>query len=147
MSKLYNVEHTDIIPKPSSSLPDSALIAALLKTHLLPHLTPLDLSKPLPQLSTGQNQLFALTRALLQVQIINQHSQGSKPILLLDEATSSLDVETEAVMREVIREEFTEKGHTVIAITHRVVEGMDVIVWLGSGRVERVERVGSVVEI
>ncbi|RKL22824.1 hypothetical protein BFJ70_g13017 [Fusarium oxysporum] len=43
-----------------------------------------------------------------------------KPILLLDEATSSVDGVTESVMRDVIKEIFTDNGHTVIEITHRL---------------------------
>lgn len=70
------------------------------------------------------------------------------PVLLLDEATSSLDPETEAVVRKVIEEEFRDKGHTVIEISHRVTtrgngEGRGekgVVVWLDKGRVAKVER-------
>lgn len=69
----------------------------------------------------------------------------TKPILLLDEATSSLDPETDTIIQEVIQEEFTNKGHTVIVIAHRMSavargmrEGRDVVVWMGEGKVERI---------
>jgi ABC-type thiamine transport system ATPase subunit len=70
------------------------------------------------------------------------------PILLLDEATSSLDPGTEAAMRSIIHQEFTEKGHTIIAITHRlsgvtenVRAGQDMFVLLSKGKIERIDRV------
>ena len=47
-------------------------------------------------------------------------------------------------MQDVIREEFTERGHTVIAISHRVgvVSGgsEDVVAWVREGSIERIER-------
>lgn len=72
----------------------------------------------LPHMSTGQTQLFALTRAVLRVEYSS--ATRVKPILLLDEATSSVDGLTESVMRDVIKEIFTDNGHTVIEITHRL---------------------------
>lgn len=108
----------------------------------------------LPQLSTGQLQLLALARAILQDQVLNgQPSTPDSPsgrgrvmpILLLDEATSSLDPATESAMRGIIHEEFTERGHTVIAITHRlngVAEtmraGQDVVALLSQGKVDKI---------
>lgn len=48
-------------------------------------------------------------------------------------------------MRRIIREEFTEKGHTIIAITHRLSgmtdymrPGQDVVVTLSQGRINEV---------
>ncbi|KAF4437176.1 hypothetical protein FACUT_5830 [Fusarium acutatum] len=72
----------------------------------------------LPHMSTGQTQLFALARAILRA----EHSSvtGSKPILLLDEATSSVDGLTESTMRRIVKDVFTDNGHTVIEITHRL---------------------------
>lgn len=117
----------------------------------------------LPQMSTGQSQLFAVARAILQLHSLHDsdknqpnepyHDNGaaisrkrSMPILLLDEATSSLDPESEAAIRAIIHEEFTDKGHTVIAITHRLSgrervdasdPGRDVIMLLSGGKVEK----------
>lgn len=66
------------------------------------------------------------------------------PILLLDEATSSLDPATESAMRSIIQEEFTDKGNTVIAITHRIGgiagntrAGQDTVALLSRGKIER----------
>ncbi|KAK0640764.1 P-loop containing nucleoside triphosphate hydrolase protein [Cercophora newfieldiana] len=168
---------------PSASLSDSTIIAALERTNLWRHFSAgsssaaADPQKPieasdildtaiasLPHMSTGQSQLFAVARAILQLQSIRITDKNrpeepyrdngtaiaprqSMPILLLDEATSSLDPESEAAIHTIIREEFTDKGHTVIAITHRL-GGLatekdvsdpkrDVVVLLSRGRVEK----------
>jgi ATP-binding cassette subfamily C (CFTR/MRP) protein 1 len=111
-------------------------------------------------MSTGQLQLFALARALVRLEALNPPPGLSdtalnrghiKPILLLDEATSSVDPDTEAAMRGIIHQEFTEKGHTVIAITHRlggVTENMrpdqDMVAFMANGRVDRVVKAEEV---
>ncbi|KAF4776651.1 hypothetical protein HER10_EVM0007842 [Colletotrichum scovillei] len=152
---------------PSTTLPDEAIISALERVGLLSHFhlqntsseeeTRNTLDSPLsslPQMSTGQSQLFALARALVQLYSINHPSESSAngtegrhimPILLLDEATSSLDTETESAIRDIIRQEFTDKGHTVIAITHRlggVTEGLrpgrDAVVLLSKGKIDKI---------
>ncbi|KAF5627041.1 multidrug resistance-associated 1 [Fusarium sp. NRRL 52700] len=113
---------------PTETLSDSVIIKALERTGLCAHFDTNpkarlvdilnDPLSSLPHMSTGQTQLFALTRAILRV----EHSSitGTKPILLLDEATSSVDGVTESVMRGIIKEVFTDNGHTVIEITHRL---------------------------
>ncbi|KJX93618.1 ABC transporter like protein [Zymoseptoria brevis] len=143
---------------PSELVPDSTIIEALSKTGLLSHF---QLTKPSPTsflqyplsifaaLSTGQRQLFALTRALVKAKTLRTQT-GARPIVLLDEITSSLDTDTEETIWRLVEEEFSMKGHTVIMITHRVVglrkwmvEGRDWVLVLGEGRVERVERAGG----
>lgn len=76
------------------------------------------------------------------------------PVLLLDEATSSVDPETESVMHRIVQEEFVEKGHTVIAIAHRLGgvaqnmrPGKDVVVLLAKGNVEKVGGVEDIVDL
>jgi len=96
-------------------------------------------------LSAGQCQLFALTRAVVRADI--SRAKGALPIILLDEATSALDSAVEATVHRIIDEEFTEKGHTVIMVSHRVgglfrtsKPGRDVVVWMRDGGVEGVVR-------
>jgi len=159
---------------PLGSFSDEAIITALRKTRLESHFNhglsnnaetsieghsngtpPLDtyLDAPITSLtpmSAGQSQLFSLARAILHAQLIDNESSAlpltpnTKPILLLDEATSSLDPETESAIRDIIHQEFTEKQHTVIAITHRLSgvaqemrPGQDMVAWLSNGRLER----------
>ncbi|TKW49435.1 Canalicular multispecific organic anion transporter 2 [Colletotrichum tanaceti] len=157
---------------PSGSLSSDTIVAALQRTNIWSHFEAGDfpprepheiLESPissLPQMSTGQSQLFALARAILRLRSLRETPDPSvaqpdggpvMPIILLDEATSSLDPETEAAMRDIIRQEFIEKGHTVIAITHRLggVTGdmqsdRDFVALLSKGKIEKVGRVEDV---
>ncbi|KAL6875904.1 P-loop containing nucleoside triphosphate hydrolase protein [Trichoderma longibrachiatum] len=158
---------------PSASFPDEIIVKALEKTRLWPHFKPrTSIVKPsiilstsmaaLPQMSTGQLQLLALARAILQVQHLNTESSISEarpnggrvmPILLLDEATSSLDPATESAMRSIIQEEFTDKGNTVVAITHRIGgvagsgrAGKDMVALLSNGKIERMGKAEDILE-
>ncbi|KAK7957338.1 ABC transporter [Apiospora aurea] len=90
----------------------------------------------LPALSAGQRQLLALARALLQAHAAEEAGRD-KPILLLDEALSAVDAETEGLMLDLIKDEFTDKGYTVIMVAHRLDaiktrlrEGVDEIIQL-----------------
>ena len=88
-----------------------------------------DLSS-LPPLSMGQNQLFAIARAIVQncsyaaasgySDDDDSYPDQSKPLLLLDEITSSMDSATENAVFDIIESEFIENGHTVIIISHRL---------------------------
>lgn len=116
----------------------------------------------LPVLSAGQIQLLAMSRALVRSSIMSGTATpaetpaeghnadcdrvGSRPIILLDEVTSSLDPITEGTLLDLVREEFVERGHTVMMVTHnldavrgRMRKGRDAIVWIREGWVERVE--------
>lgn len=153
------------------------IIAALQKTRLWLNFSPGNSEPPVmkarqslnksitssPQMSTGQSQLFAPARAMIQTQGTNHQSSLSEsqfnaqrimPILLLDEVTSSLNPETQSVTRKIMSQEFTEKGHTVISITHRlsgVTEGLragqDMIAWLSQGMTERIGGVEDILDI
>lgn len=114
-------------------------------------------------MSTGQLQLFALARAIVRLEALNPpyslqdttlHREHVKPVLLLDEATSSVDPETESVMRRIIHQDFTERGHTIIAITHRlsgVTENTrpnrDIVACLSKGRVDRLVKAEEVIDM
>ncbi|XRM42747.1 hypothetical protein ABZX51_005956 [Aspergillus tubingensis] len=73
--------------------------------------------------SVGERQLLALARALVV----------PRPILILDEATSSVDRETEALMQEIIEQNF--RHQTVIAVIHRFayIDRFDRVVFLKDG--------------
>jgi ABC-type multidrug transport system fused ATPase/permease subunit len=78
-------------------------------------------------LSQGQRQLIALTRAVLR----------RSAIVILDEATASVDHETSLEIQQIIREELEQS--TVITIAHRIeaVKDADYFVVLDQGRVSR----------
>ena len=77
-------------------------------------------------LSQGQRQLMCLARALIR----------KSKILVMDEATSSVDAQTDQQVQKTIREQFVEKGVSVITVAHRLdtVLGYDKIAVLGDGK-------------
>jgi ATP-binding cassette subfamily C (CFTR/MRP) protein 1 len=101
------------------------------------------LSLPLsvfPPLSVGQAQLLSLACSVLKANY--QVRKGRKPIILLDEPAANLDDDYENLSSRIIEEEFTEKGHTVLMITHsskdlkeRVRPGKDMVVEISNGSV------------
>ena len=76
-------------------------------------------------LSGGQRQRIALARALLK----------DYPVIMLDEATSALDNETQATIREAVRN--MHGRSTVIMIAHRLstVINCEQLFYLEDGRV------------
>lgn len=76
-------------------------------------------------LSTGQRQLIAFSRALA----------FNPSVLILDEATSNIDTETEALIQDAILKLI--KGRTSIAIAHRLstIQNCDKIIVLHRGKI------------
>jgi len=98
----------------------------------------LDITMGTLALSHGQQQLFALARAVLMRRV-----GGRGRLVLLDEATSSVDAATDKVMQSVVREEFA--GYTVLTIAHRLdtVMGSDLVLVMDGGRLVEVGKPGD----
>jgi len=84
------------------------------------------------QLSGGEQQRVAIARAIVK----------RPDVLLCDEPTGALDYQTGKLVLEVIARINEELGTTAIVITHNaaIAAMADRVVYLGDGRIQRIER-------
>ncbi|XP_058074069.1 ABC transporter C family member 8-like [Magnolia sinica] len=102
----------------------------------LPNLLDSSVSDEGENWSAGQRQLFCLGRVLLK----------RNRILVLDEATASIDSATDAVLQQVIRQEFS--SCTVITVAHRVptVTDSDMVMVLSYGKLIEYDQPSKLME-
>lgn len=116
---------------PFGQYSDEAIWKALELSHLKSYVSSLssgllfEVTEGGENLSIGQRQLICLARALLR----------KTKILVLDEATAAVDLETDEVIQNTIRTEFSDC--TVLSIAHRLntIADSDKIVVLEDGEI------------
>ena len=107
---------------------DEQLISALEKCQIWPVISAkggLHIKMDADFLSHGQRQLFCLARAILR----------RSKVVILDEVSASVDVHTDALMQQIIREEF--KDCTIISVAHRLntIVDFDRVAVLSAGKI------------
>jgi len=92
-------------------------------------------ARPLVQLSAGQRRLACVATALA----------GDRPVLVLDEPTTGLDPLARRAVWDALRRRQSERGATVLLVTHNVLEAeavLDRVAVLDAGRVVALDTPG-----
>ncbi|KAI1384393.1 ABC transporter [Hypoxylon trugodes] len=113
---------------PLSQHTDNDIINALERVSMWPVIQArggLDVEITASSLSKGQQQLFALGRALLR--------KGK--VLLLDEPTSHVDPKTDVIIHKILKDEFG--GCTMLIVSHKLdsIMDMDSVIVMDEGKV------------
>ncbi|KAE8368538.1 P-loop containing nucleoside triphosphate hydrolase protein [Aspergillus caelatus] len=124
---------------PTESLPDTDIITALVRVGLWDGVLlergglDAEITDTL-SLSRGEQQLLQFARAMLKIQARNSR------ILLIDEGTSSVDMETDARVQDLLRQD-PFRSCTVLTVAHRVhsLLAYDLIVGLDRGKVVEID--------
>ncbi|CAM1314160.1 ABCC2 (predicted) [Pycnogonum litorale] len=127
---------------PFSNFSDDQIWKVLEHAHLKHFVSTLDaglmyeIGEGGENLSVGQRQLVCLARALLR----------KTKIILLDEATAATDLQTDRLIQEIVKREFSDC--TVLTIAHRLTTIMDStrVMVLDSGRVIEFDSPSKLIE-
>ena len=119
---------------------DGIFISALTQCQIWPVILDkggLDATMTPDFLSHGQRQLFCLARALVR----------RSKIVVLDEVSANVDVKTDELMQQIIRQQF--RDCTVIAVAHRLntIVDFERVVVLGKGEIVEVGKPGDLLKI
>eukprot|EP01132_Coremiostelium_polycephalum_P003276 gene3276-4104_t len=122
---------------PFDQFTDSEIWNILERVHIKEKVKSLDVqvSEDGQNLSVGERQLMCMARALLR----------KSKIIALDEATAAVDMETDRLIQNTIKEEF--KNSTVITIAHRLntIMDYDVVVLMSEGTIKQVGKPSEVI--
>ncbi|KAI1609253.1 putative multidrug resistance-associated protein [Exophiala viscosa] len=127
----WNAANSEFDTPLERSQADQTFILALTQCqiwHIIEQKGGLDAVMTADFLSHGQRQLFCLARALVR----------KSKVVVLDEVSANVDVNTDKLMQQVIREHF--HNCTIIAVAHRLntIEDGDRVVVLSQGRIAEV---------